>query len=356
MFNATPGNLRGTPGPFPDFVPVTPGGSATGHKRLLSAEGFAVEIAAHVNNFSPNPNGTLPPVAPSHRLPSSPDPSTIHKGSPSAFRGPLSPVVSKTPSTKKSRRGTVTEAEPTQVISPPPTAKKGERKLAPKLNMQNDHGFGHVDFNDPTQQQDLAAFMGSAGDGFSYPLSAPAAPPANFWDPSMSMGMNMDFTTSGANLFQPPTPSHRHTNSFDWNSDIQLFQDVNAPPPSSNQENVQPVRQERILAPKPSTTTGEPSMSTSFSTAMDDPFSFANNGDVVDPGLIFSRPQSAVMNADFSHVVQSGSAEAAIVQSGIAQAGDLRRSGSFREAKVSKTPDRAANSSPVKAVDRKSVV
>lgn len=159
-------------------------------------------------------------------------------------------------------------------------------------------------------------------------------------------------------MFQPPTPSsHRHTGSFDWNSEIQLFQDPTAPP-SSNQENVQPSRQERILAPKPSTSgivgtsAHDPSLSTSFAPMMDDPFAMINTGDAVDPGLLFSRPQSASMDADLSNMVQSGSAEAAIVQSGKTQ-GDARRSGSVRGGKnTTKGPDRAKASSPVKALGR----
>ncbi|OAQ70079.2 PHD finger domain-containing protein [Pochonia chlamydosporia 170] len=353
VFNATPGNLRGTQGPFPDLISATSASSSVGHKRLLSAEGLAVEIAAHVNHFSPNPSAALPPVAPAHRLPSSPNPSAA-----TSFNPQLSPRLSKTPTSlsKKARRGSITEEEPTQVISPPPTARKGERKLAPKVNMQNDQSFGHPDFHDPSQQE-MAVLMGSATDMFGYPMSAPAVTQSNFWDPSMSVNMDLDFTAS-ANMFQPPTPSHRHTGSFDWNSDIQLFQDTSAPP-SSNQENLQPVRQERTLAPKPPASTAvctsatDPSLSTSFAPMLDDPFNMVNSGNGVDPGLLFSRPQSASMDAEFSTMVQSGSAEAAIVQSGKAQVGDVRRSGVVRDGKKAiKGPDRATASSPVKASGR----
>ncbi|KAK2590116.1 hypothetical protein QQS21_012207 [Conoideocrella luteorostrata] len=361
VFNTTPGNLRGAQGTFPDFISTTPvTSSKAGHKRLLSAEGLSVEIAAHINHFSPNPSASLPPVHPAHRLPSSPDPSTIQKGSWTVVsKSQSSPAPSKTPtSSKKARRGTNTETEPVQVISPPPTARKGERKLAPKPNMQNDQSFGHADLHDPSPQ-DIAAFMGNVGDLFGYPLSAPAGAQSNFWDPSMSMGMDIDFATSGANLFQPhTTSSHRHTGSFDWNSDIQLFQDPSAPP-SSNQENVQPAAQEGALAPKSSASrftyanVDGTSIPATYPSAVDDPFSATNTEDAVDPGLLFSRPQSATMNADFSNSVQSGSAEAAIFQSGKSQSGDIRRSNSFRGAKNTKNgPERATASSPVKATAR----
>ena len=75
VFNTTPGNLRGTQGPFPEFVPASPFTPISANqKRPLSAEGLAVEIASHANHFSPNPN-LLPPVEPSRQLGSSPSPS-----------------------------------------------------------------------------------------------------------------------------------------------------------------------------------------------------------------------------------------------------------------------------------------
>lgn len=369
VFNATPGNLRGTQGIFPDFAGATASAaSSLGHKRILSAEGFAVEIAAHVNHASSKSSACLPPVDHAHQSISSPDQSIIRK-SPSATisQSQLSPASCKTPtSSKRARRGTITETEPTeptQVISPPPTARKGGRKLVPKPSMQHDQGFGHADFHDPSQQ-DMATFMGNVGDMFGYPMSAPAGTQPNFWDPSMSMGMDIDFATSGTLLFQPPTSSsHRHTGSFDWNSDIQLFQDPNAPP-SSNQENLQPSGQERILAPKPpvpnpactnvachSIPAAYPATNT---TSMDDdPFGISNASDAVNPGLLFSRPQSAAAGADLGSYAQSGSAEAAIAQRGKAQGADIRRSSSSRETKNNtEVPNRAIASSPVKASGR----
>ncbi|GAB0144626.1 hypothetical protein EsHS_00005093 [Epichloe bromicola] len=367
VFNATPGNLRGTQGIFPDFAGATASAtSSLGHKRILSAEGFAVEIAAHVNHASSNSSACLPLVDHAHRSISSPGQSIIQK-SPSATisHSQLSPASCKTPtSSKRARRGTITETEPTQVISPPPTARKGGRKLVPKPSMQHDQCFGHADFHD-TSQQDMTAFIGNVGDMFGYPMSAPAGTQPNFWDPSMSMGMDIDFATSGTLLFQPPTTSsHRHTGSFDWNSDIQLFQDPNAPP-SSNQENLQPSGQERTLAPKPPvrssacTNVGCHSIPAAYpatnTTSMDDdPFGISNAIDAVNPGLLFSRPQSAATGADLGSYAQSSSAEAAIVQRGKAQGADIRRSSSSRETKNNtEVPDRLAiASSPVKASGR----
>ncbi len=99
VFNATPGNLRGSQGPFVDFAPFTPYQPSAGDKRPLSAEGIAAEIAAHVNHFSPNPNLPLPPVDPARRLQSSPGPLAL---TPSQLAEPDAPERS----SKKPRRGT----------------------------------------------------------------------------------------------------------------------------------------------------------------------------------------------------------------------------------------------------------
>ncbi|KAJ6446655.1 PHD finger domain-containingprotein [Purpureocillium lavendulum] len=362
VFNATPGNLRGTQGPFADFLPATPSSASGGHKRLLSAEGFAIQIAAHTNHFSPNPNAPLPPVDPSRRLPSSPDPGVAGESSADAAQVQLSPTISKSRSSKKVRRGTVTEPpETTQIISPPPTARKGERKLAPKPNMQNDEPFGQLDFVDPSHQ-DMTALMTNPNDLFSYPLSAPATAPVNFWDSSMSMGMDLDFGASGANVFQSPNPSlHRHTGSFDWNADMPLFQDATVPPPSSNQENVQPIRRERALAPKPPASEALPvnttlsGASATLLPALDDPFAMMQNGEGVNPGLLLSRPQTSALDADFNALAESesGSAEEAIAASNKPHSvSGLRRANTAKAARAGKLPNRAVASSPIKSSAR----
>ncbi|KAG5948482.1 hypothetical protein E4U53_006263 [Claviceps sorghi] len=366
VFNATPGNLRGTQGIFPDFAAATTSAaSSIGHKRLLSTDSVTVEIAAaHVDQFSSNSSAPRPPADPAHRSHSSPGPYTIEPSSSSSIC--RSSVLTKTPtSSKRARRGgsTIPDIEPTQVISPPPTARKGERRLAPKPSMQNDPGFGHADFADPLQQ-DMTAFMDNVGDMFGYPMTAPANAQPNFWDPSIGMGVDLDFTTTGNDLFPQATSSHRHTGSFDWNTELQLFQDSNILP-SSNQENVQPSAglPRMPLASKPSIPnllyTGHVNHSvpaihaTTHATTMDDPFRTTNASDAVDPGLLLSRPLGAAVDADSGRLVQSGSAEAAIVRSGKPQASDNRRSSSFRQARNNaRSPDRAIASSPVRALGR----
>ncbi|KAG6041368.1 hypothetical protein E4U41_004778 [Claviceps citrina] len=372
VFNATPGNLRGTQAVFPDSAAVV--GSVTssvglgqGHKRLLSTESLAVQVAAHVGHYSPGSTAPLPRVESGPRQSSSSDPSTAQQiSSPSSSA--LGPSLVKTPtSSKKARRRIPTDAEPTQIISPPPTARKGERKLAPKPSMQNGQAFGLADFADSSQQDMTTAFMANVGDMFGYSMTGPATAQPNFWNPSLSMGMDLNFTTSAHHLFQPPTSSnHRHTGSFDWNTEIQLFQDPSVPPSSNHRETLQPSGLPRTLVPKSylsmplSHSIGGHSLPAAAhpatnTTTTDDPFAVTNAGDAVDPGLLFSRPQSAAMDADLGRLAQSGSAEAAIIaRSGRAQASsDVCRSGSSREPRANaRGPDRAIASSPVKSLGR----
>lgn len=362
VFNSTPGNLRGADGPFGDFAPVTPANSSGGHKRLLSAEGFAAEIATHVNHFSPNPNLPIPPVVPSRRLPSSPGPLNIPHEYTADSDAQLSPTLPRERSLKKSRRGTVSgpdsEPAPAQTATPPPSARKGGRKLAPKPNMQNEQGFDQPDFTNSSQQQqnDMASFMGNPGDLFSYPMSAPVSAPGNFWDASAPMTMDMDFGVADAHLFQPTTPSQNHpADSFDWAGDMHLFQDPSAlpPPPSSNQENVQPTRRERPLAPKPQSsdqTTGPASSSipAQYTSDVPDPFGIISPGGGVDPGLIFSRPQTAAMDMSFNGTADLGSTNNTLGEPDrTPTTGDFRRN-SVKEARNGKLPDRAFASSPIK--------
>ncbi|KAK3322319.1 hypothetical protein B0H66DRAFT_198614 [Apodospora peruviana] len=306
VFNATPGNLRGTQGPFPDFAPVLP---FTTQKRPLSAGGIAAEIATHANHFSPNPS-LLPPVEPSRRLGSSPgdltSPTSIRSG---ASGEHLSGSLQR--SRKKARRCTVTTTQESQgqTATPPPSARKGERKLAPKVDtsaMQNDHGFGQQDFMGTPQHPGMGCFVTTPNDMFGYPLSAPATAPAftsqrPFWDDPNVAGMDMDFSTNENDVFQTPTPAHRAMGSVDWGRSNQIFQDTGVAP-GQNPENVPAGALDRSFvsqAPMQTLVTSSMDQSmftTSYPTAIDDPFRIGNSGGV-DPGLLFSRPQSSSMDA-----------------------------------------------------------
>ncbi|EJP68891.1 PHD-finger domain-containing protein [Beauveria bassiana ARSEF 2860] len=326
VFNATPGNLRGSQSQFPDFVPPTPVNS---HKRLLSTEGFALEIATHANHFSPNPN--LPPVDPSKRLASSP--SLKNPKDTARETTPIStPSLTKARSAKKPRRGTITKDPDSQIISPPPTVHKGEQKLAPnKLIMQYEQSFHQPDFTEATHPHDITTLMANSGDMFHYPLSAPAAATANFWDPQASMGMDLDFNTAAPGMFPSPGTGHRQTGSFDWNNNVQLFQDPGMLPPSSNQENVQPQQSVNLSMNQ-------------YTQQLDDPFAMMNNGELVDPNLMMG--QNGAMPA-------FAAAEQAIPAPGVparktTSKPKLNRAGNNKSTSTAKVPDRKLASSPLK--------
>jgi hypothetical protein len=264
-------------------------------------------------------------------------------------------------SAKKPRRDVGVRPIQTQTATPPPSARKGERKLAPKLKtgaMQNDQEFGQTDFTATPQQTDMAAFVASPSDMFSYPLSAPATAPANFWDPSGGLsGMDLDFAAAG-NLFQTPTPGQR----FEWAHDTQLFPSQVALPPQP-QEKAQTPRRERPLAPKTSMPGAQTpvasgvNVSGSFSTMMEDPFGIVNPVGGVDPGLLFSRPQSSSMDThsfNASNQIPMSAAVSSLETVQLVNAahqGQVRRTSSVREM-GSKPAERVIMSSPVKSSAR----
>lgn len=348
VFNSTPGNLRGSHGPFADFIPATPSNFSRGHKRLLSAEGPVVDAAEHL---SPDLDPSLPPVNPSRSRAPSPSPWADQPEPPATPDPRSNPHLSRSSGpAKKFCKDTHTDPpEPPQIISPPPTSHKAERRLGPKLRMHPDPAFGQSDLTGPTQH-DLAVLMGSSGDLFGYPMSAPAVAPANFWDPSMSMGLDLEFNATANHAMQPPTPtSHRHTGYFDWNAEIQLFQDVTVPAPSTGQDTVQQVRRERALAPKPpasevvTTNTGEAAV---HSSVLDDPFGITIPGDSVDPGLVFGRPQTA-LESNSNPLPHPGSTETAPALPAKDQSGDVRKINN-KLARNARLPDRALAGSPIK--------
>lgn len=306
-----------------------------------------------MNHFSPNSNLPLPPVEPSRRLASSPNSTNVPKEYLTDTEQSYHPdPAQRQRQSKATSKGSVTTAEPTQTATPPPTNRRGKRKHAPNLTMQNDQSFVQPDFSGASQHE-LNALMAASGDMFGYPMSAPTGPMANFWDPSM--GMDFDFGAPQTNVFQTtPISSHRHTGSFDWNNEIPLFQEPSGPIHTSNHGHIQQMRRERALAPKPGpvamTSAASVAMSAGFVTPMDDPFNIMP-ADGVDPGLLFGHPQASPMATSFNGMVASGSAEAAIAESGSRTSigGDLRRSSSVQDIRSTNGPDRAFASSPVKS-------
>jgi hypothetical protein len=372
VFNATPGNLRGSRIPFPDFGPSTPYLGGPAQKRSLSIDGTGLGVAVHGNELSPNPSLSLPPVEPSKVLRSSPVPLSTptfdHPDAGSQIGG----IVDR--SVKKVRRGTIVTEPQGQIASPPPSARKGERKLAPKLDttaMQNDQDYNQqAHFMASAQQQGMGGFVTAQGDMFGYPLSAPAAPPygaqRSFWDTDPSLaGMDIDFGANGAGVFPPPTP-HQATGPVDWAGTNQLLQgqggmdghgDASAGVHQANLGSQPPMS---MLV----TSSADHSMfAASYPTPIDDPFGMTDAGGAVNPGLLFSRPQSANMDASFSQPVPVPNQNPAMAHGGqmtsrgpstskpAAGRAELRRSASAKDP-VPRKQDRTAASSPIKETGR----
>ncbi|KAI1769005.1 hypothetical protein GGR53DRAFT_517459 [Hypoxylon sp. FL1150] len=349
VFNSTPGNLRGSHGPFVDFSAATP--YQSNHKRPLSAEDIAAEIATHVTHFSPNPNLPLPPVDPSRRLQSSPGLVTGQSPTEPGFQSGLQQQP------KKLCRPDTAQGTKTQTATPPPSTHKGQRRLAPKLQtgtMQNE-GFEQEFIAGTPQQQHMANFMTTPTDMFGFGDSNV------FWDNEMS-AMDIDFATSG-HVFQTPS-HHRPMSSIDWGKSNEIFQQTGAVPPQQSQENVAPARKERALAPKPppqnlDTSAADTSMfGTSFPASADEPFNM-NQGGGVDPGLLFTRPPSSGMEpAPFDPMSQPpllqafSQPEPVILAAKPTKRGGIRRTGSTKGVAAGKKVNRAAVSSPIKPSER----
>jgi hypothetical protein len=307
VFNSTPGRL--TSDQHHSFVDVsTPRlpNTATNQRPISSAGGIVAELASHVHHLSPNPNLQLPPVDPSAQLPSSPGPyPTTHN----RFDD-----ISKQRVTPRKPKKRLEEAFSGQTATPPATASKGSRKLAPKLHastMQHDSQDGQYASQQTPTQSNSFSFPVTSADFFNYPMSAPAAAPIfgnskPFWDPDTDMGgMSMDFTSEDVALFAPSNSGHKVSNSFDWGKNNQMFQDTVNMPSSQPEQKITSKRQ-RPLAPKilVSQTHLENSMApfdfNNTATSSEDPFSAGL--DAVDPGLLFSR-HNTTMPSEFEDVL-----------------------------------------------------
>jgi len=318
-----------------------------------------------VNHFPPNP---LPPVEPSKQLKSS----TNLLETPIADRSPRGepedPARAGERSAKKVRRGSVVQEPEGQTATPPPSAHKGARKLAPKLNthaMQNDQGFGQPDFMAHGSQSGMGGFD-IPSDMFSYPLSAPATAQAfgnqrSFWDPDMG-GMDIDFSTNGNNVPQTPNSANQQMIPPDWAGAAQLMHQAGG----IHDQNGAVSKGEYSMDSQASmqalgtSAGGQAMFVTSFSGPVDDVFGImpVNSGGAVNPGLIFSRPPSSSMDMSFTTSMQGPGVVAPSQQEG--QAGkrplatkaptrnELRRSASEREI----APRRTTASSPIKPSGR----
>jgi len=367
VFNSTPGRLTSSQYNFVETSTPRPSTASTQNRRLSATGDIAAELASHVHHFSPNTGLPLPPVDPSNQLPSSPGPYSTTRNQ---FDDSATKKI--TPRQPKKR---LEEAFSGQTATPPASASKGSRKLAPKLatdKMQNDSQGGHYgNSQTPTQHPNIMPFPSSAAE-FFYPMSAPATAPVftntkPFWDPDASLsGMDLDFTTD-VDIFN--TNSHRISNSFDWGRNNQMFQEtVNVSQPSSQpeQQTITSKRQ-RPLAPKLPTTTAElaaslPHFDFNNAAVSDDPFSVATLGGGVDPGLLFSRTNSMSMSSAFDDAALPATRPATShlelkpyqhqLRESQRDQEELRRSRSSRETSKARRLERATVSSPIKASAR----
>ncbi|KAI4595473.1 hypothetical protein KJ359_006819 [Pestalotiopsis sp. 9143b] len=371
VFNNTPNNnLQRPETPLADISISNPHQAWAARKQSFSGD-ISAQIATHVHRLSPNPNLPPQPVDPSRRL------RTSHNfETPSSGKHDNALFNFEDPPTKKARQ-TQEEIQAQSSLTPPPTAHKGSRKLAPKVQMntlQNDESFPPGFVLGTPQQNALPNYVTTPTDMFMYPLAAPATAPVYtdarpFWDADMSMnGMEYSFGVSSSAMF--PAQGHRPMNSYDWGRANEMFQDTGIIPqqPLQGQESNMPARRERLLAPKPpsapplleASSQDTHMFGTSFVMPLDNPFGNVNPADSVDPGLIFSRPpSSSIEPPPFNPTKQAPvpiqpmpQATPVPIAPKPSQQTAVRRANSNKEIKAPKRAERAAASSPIKPSTR----
>jgi hypothetical protein len=394
VFNSTPGNLRCTQGPFADFgsppLTNTPYLKAAATPRVQNkrsfAESVAADIAAHVNHFSPNPNGPLPPVDPSKRLQSSA--ASVATGlNIITEEEQYSDSNPQERPTKKVRQSAGFLETPDQgqgqFPTPPPSARKGGRKLAPKLDistMQNDQGFNQQEFI--AANGGMGHYVTTPGDMFGFPLSAQATPQhfgeqRAFWatDPNMA-GMDLDFDGVNGHVFPTDSQTQHDMDQIDWARSNQMFQD-NSMASQPNQQNIHASRNQNSqasLISKAVMDDLEPETDNQamyqYSAPMDSSFGLVQSAGAVDPDLLFSRPSSSSLTATaFGQADLAPPASAPPAPRSMqfqpppapetqkkqpAQRGPIRRSMSVKEMPTTKSKalDRSLASSPTKPSSR----
>lgn len=201
---------------FPSFsTPIKSPVKSSGTKRPFSSQNFEEQIASHVHHLSPNPDQTLPPVEPSRRLSSSPNPSSTTKRvchrtseteltplktsldeqSTSSMRSAGSMQTPPPTSTSASRRK-VQQAQVTKLVRQPaatnrrmssPGVARGANADSTLPHIEASPGFPSLQFS-----PEVFSFHNSG------PATAPAFPHQKlFWDPEQSHdAMSIDFTSN----------------------------------------------------------------------------------------------------------------------------------------------------------------
>lgn len=395
VFNATPGNLRGTQGPFTDFgsppITNTPYLKASATPRVQNkrsfAESVAADIATHANYFSPNPDSPLPPVEPSKRLQSSPASVATGLNIITEEEQYSDSTTAQQRSPKKVRQSAASLETPEQgqgqFPTPPPSARKGGRKLAPKSDMntmQNDQGFNQQEFM--AANGGMGQYVTTPGDMFGFPISAQATPQhfgdqRAFWaaDPNMT-GMDLDFSGVNAHIYTGDPQPQQNMEQIDWSRTNQMFQDNNMVP-QPNQANIQTSRNQSsqasliskaVMDDLDTETDSQPMYQ--YSAPMESSFGLVQSAGAVDPDLLFSRPSSShLAPAAFGQADLAPSASAPPAPRSMqfqpppapetqkkqpAQRGQIRRSMSVKEMPTTKSRgvERSLASSPTKPSNR----
>ena len=207
------------------------------------------------------------------------------------------------------------------------------------------------------QHPGMGNFVTTPTDMFNYPMSAPATAPGfstqrPFWDDASMAGMDIDFSANGNDVFQTSNQAQPDMDAVEWRSN-QVFQAA-AVLAGPNQENVSQAPLQGLV-----TSAMDQSMfATSYPTPIDDPFGISNGGGV-DPGLLFSRPQTASIDtASFNASIQLQNSPAVSMPQGTQPnqqqqlpRTELRRSASAKDMAPSKQT-RASASSPIKPTGR----
>lgn len=373
MFNATPGRLVNGQRPFVDTSTVQALSSLTQNGQFHVEGDMVTGMGMHMHQLSPNSALAIAPAVSTNKVTSPAAPQ-------SASRARFSDI-SKTPQKSKKR---LDDPFSGQTATPPHSAGKGTRKLAPKIftvpNNAQVQGNGFESSNTNNHHPQLMSQSSAGMDPFGYPMSAPASAPffnsnKAIWDTSMD-GMDLDFSTDSAGIFHQ---GHRPSNSIDWSRSNQMFQEsMNLSPQKSSEPKAkaEPRKRHRLTASKSSLSTTSalptslPLLSFSSATVTSNSIAMGTFPGAVDPGLIYSRPSTSnTSHGEFENVTLPAPRAATSpirnleqlepyqhqVREYTREQEELRRSRSFRESSLGYRIDRRTASSPVKGSARPGV-
>lgn len=291
VFNATPGRLISTGGTFGEIATPRPSTGSSQNGPLSHVIDLEAEIASHVH-YNVQTDLFLPPVDPSRQLSSSPQEPPAHGTRSNAKKATVTP--------RKPRRR-LEEAFSGQTATPPKSASKTSRKLAPKPGTETMQ-------RDPRSIQQSSAAQGNSNalhlsngpdDMFAFPASGPVTAPIymdgkSFWDPDSSMsGMNMDMDFMAADCAPfDSTTSQRPNSSAHWGGNNLIFEDITSMQSLIHDDGRGQGHQHPMASRAPMSSAPQGQSGTAFSyggsTLSEDPFAMTSTSDAVNPGLLFT--------------------------------------------------------------------